>query len=233
MLKQTMLVMSALLVVSGCTSVADDEVRAERSEYREWLKTVHNEEKFNNVVFEDYDLERQISFLIPTLQTIQSNLPENRFEVDLGEFENTNWFYAKCSENVDADNNILPEKLPKPIIGSHVEPVVNGYASETQVRNIAETLNVEPAVKMLDTHVLSGSDVLPPYPMKEIIITETVNDFIITLTWNNSWNTYLWEGFYEIADPGRWNFDEYAYPDSTYAPYRLTVDYVKPCEPVE
>lgn len=220
-----------MFLLTGCSSPENDAVKEERNTHREWLKTTYNNVNYNNIDYEELKLEFTVSRKVrPILIQIQNTLPEDRMQVEIDEFNNKDWFYKKCSTFVDSENNIITEPLPEPIIGSFIEPIFHGYASEQQIKQLGRVLDADVEEKLLEEHLLSGSEVLPEYPFKEIILTASFEEYDFTIQWRNDWNTYLWEGFYEIDDPGRWSFEEYPYPGSDYAPFTIIVEYTEPCE---
>jgi hypothetical protein len=231
MLKPATITISTILVLT-LTACGTTEEREETKQFNTWLKTTHQAEKFTPNKYEDITLAEPLNIgLKPTLEQIQNSLPKNRTTVNLEELTKDNWFYRKCSQFVDAEKQIINEPLPDPIIGEEINPTFNGYASPEQIKTMLTELNFTYTEELLQEHVLSGADVLPEYPIKQIIGEKTVGDYNIKIHWNNEWNIYLWEGYYEIDDPGRWNFEEYAYPTFEYAPFKIIVKYLQPCIP--
>jgi hypothetical protein len=229
MFKKTISTITILSILT-LTACGTTEEREETKQFNSWLKTTHEPEKFQSNKYEDMTLAEPLNDgLKPTLEQIQNQLPKNRLEINFEELTKKNWFYRKCSQFIDAEKQIINEPLPEPIIGEIINPTFNGYASPEQIKKIFNDLNFTYTETLLEEHVLSGADVLPEYPIKQIIGEKTTGDYKIIIHWNNEWNIYLWEGYYEIDDPGRWNFEEYPYPTFEYAPFKILVYYLQPC----
>jgi flagellar basal body-associated protein FliL len=221
---------SLTMVLVGCSTELTPE-QLEAKEFKEWSKTVTKVESYKPVKWDETATVEPFNSEVQTiLEAIQEVLPAQRFTVNVQDFTKPNWLYKLCSVQLDENNEVIKEPLPDPIMGSEVGDIFVGYVNEKQLREIATKIGGQFESAPLDEHLLSGSNVAPPYPFKSFTVFKETINFSIKLQARGDWNTYLWEGFNEIDDPGRWAFDEYPYPDGNYTPFTLTVKYLPSCE---
>lgn len=220
-------IISTILLLTAC---GISETREETTEFKDWLKTTHNPTSYKNIQYKDITLTEPIETEIkPILQSIQETLPKNRIQIEVEDFTKENWFYRECSNFTDAENNVILAPLSEPIIGDIINPIFQGYASQQQITELLTTLEFKTTNTLPDEHIFSGSDILPEYPIKVTTGFKETENFTIQIIWNNEWNIYLWEGYYEIEDPGRWNFETYPYPTYEYAPFKVIINFKQPC----
>lgn len=223
------LIISSLLL-TGCSAELTPE-QVEAKEFKEWGRTVTKVEVYKPVKWDKTKtVEPFYGEVQEVLETISNTLPEQRFTVNVQEFTKINWLYKLCSTQLDENNEVINEPLPDPIVGSTVENIFVGYISEKQLKELAVKIGGQYQSEDLMEHLLLGSNVTPPYPFKSFTVLKETQNFNIIITARGDWNTFLWEGFTEVDDPGRWSFEEYPYPESGYMPFTLTVNYLPACE---
>lgn len=222
--------LSIVMFLTGCSTELTPE-QVESKEFKDWSKTVTEVESYKTVKWDEIETVEPFNSEVQiVLKKINDTLPVQRFAVNVQDFTKPNWLYKLCSVQLDENNEVINESLPDPIIGSEMADIFVGYASEKQLREIATNIGGQFEITPLNEHLLSGSNVSPPYPFESLTVFKETTNFNIKIETRGDWNTYFWEGFNEIDDPGRWSFEEYPYPESAYTPFTLTVKYLPPCE---
>lgn len=230
MKKLLTVIVSSLFILSGCSTELTPE-QVEQRNYNSWVKTTFKADKYKTNRWDRVEtLEPFNTDVQQFLEKVDEVLPDDRFEINVNEFTKINWLYKLCSVFVDENNDVINEPLPDPVLGSNVELVFVGHVSVSQLEQIAKNTGAQFSVSPLVEHLLSGATVNPPYPFEKYEIVYETETFKTVLTAQGDWNVYLWEGFHEIIDPGRWDFEEYEFPDPDYMPFTVTVYHLPPCE---
>lgn len=228
MVKSLSVALTALLLLSGCSSAPSNP---EEEAFKSWTENVYEYKELKYA--SNSDMKREAFYEVkPVLDELALALGENKMKVDTSIFNDDDWFLKQCKEFKSESQMPRLEPLEDPLVGFKDGIDIVGYVEPKALLEAAEGLGFSSSKTEGDKDILWGSNTKYDYKTYKYTYKKETEHFTFEIEQDTAWNALLWEQYVTVEDPG--NYDSAVpMPDDKFAPFTIRIYFKSSCELVK